>query len=46
MMWTSERQAIVRRHFEAENAFRLPETLETLTADCVFEDVPLGEPDG
>lgn len=39
----AERQAIVRRHLEAENAYRLPETLDTLTADCVFEDVPLGE---
>lgn len=43
MMSTTERQAIVRRHLEAENGFRLPETLDTLTADCVFEDVPLGE---
>jgi len=43
MMSTADRQAIVRRHLEAENGFRLLETLDTLTADCVFEDVPLGE---
>lgn len=43
MTSTAERQAIVRRHLEAENAFRLEETLDTLTEDCVFEDVPLGE---
>lgn len=42
-MTTAERQAIVRRHLEAENAYRLEETLDTLTPDCVFEDVPLGE---
>jgi steroid delta-isomerase-like uncharacterized protein len=38
-----DRQAVVRRHLEAENAYRLPETLDTLTPDCVFEDVALGE---
>jgi steroid delta-isomerase-like uncharacterized protein len=43
MMSVAERQAVVRRHLEAENAFRLEETLETLTPDCVFEDMPLGE---
>jgi len=40
---TSERQAIARRHLEMENAYRLQETLETLTPDCVFEDMALGE---
>lgn len=43
MTSTADRQAIVRRHLEAENGFRLPEALDTLTPDCVFEDVPLGE---
>ncbi len=40
---TSERQAIARRHLEMENAYRLQETLDTLTPDCVFEDMALGE---
>jgi steroid delta-isomerase-like uncharacterized protein len=42
-MTNTERQAIVRRHLEAENAYRLADTLDTLTPDCLFEDVPLGE---
>lgn len=40
---TSERQAIARRHLEMENAYRLQDTLDTLTPDCVFEDMALGE---
>jgi steroid delta-isomerase-like uncharacterized protein len=43
MMSSDERLAIVRRHLEAENAYRLKETLDTLTPDCVFEDMALGE---
>ncbi len=43
MMSTDERQAVVRKHLESENAYRLQDTLDTLTPDCVFEDVPLGE---
>lgn len=42
-MSVADRQTVVRRHLEAENAYRLQETLDTLTKDCVFEDVPLGE---
>ena len=34
-------QACLLRHLAAENAHRLEETLATLTADCVFEDVAL-----
>jgi steroid delta-isomerase-like uncharacterized protein len=40
-MTPAERQALVRRHLESENAHRLEATLETLTADCVFEDMAL-----
>jgi steroid delta-isomerase-like uncharacterized protein len=40
---TSERQAIARRHLEMENAYRLQDTLDTLTPDCLFEDMALGE---
>jgi steroid delta-isomerase-like uncharacterized protein len=43
MMSTDERMAVVRRHLEAENAYRMKDTLETLTAECVFEDMALGE---
>lgn len=43
MMPPAERQAVVRRHLEAENAYRLQDTLDTLTPDCLFEDVPLGQ---
>jgi len=35
--------AIVRAHVEAETAHRMEETLATLTADCVFEDMPSGQ---
>lgn len=31
------------RHLEAENEHQLPETLATLTLDCVFDDVSLQE---
>ena len=34
-------QSCLARHLKAENAHRLQETLATLTADCVFEDVAL-----
>lgn len=43
MTSTDERLALVRRHLEAENNYRLKDTLETLTPDCVFEDMALGE---
>jgi len=43
MTSVADRQAVVRRHLEAENAYRLEKTLETLTEDCVFEDVALAE---
>ena len=35
--------AVVRAHVEAETAHRMEETLATLTADCVFEDMPSGQ---
>jgi len=34
---------LLDRHLEAENGHRLPETLATLTADCVFIDTALGQ---
>jgi steroid delta-isomerase-like uncharacterized protein len=34
---------VLIRHVTAESAFKMNETLATLTADCVFEDVPTGE---
>lgn len=34
---------VVRRHVAAETAFDMEGTLATLTADCLFEDVPTGE---
>lgn len=33
---------LVARHLEAENAHKLEETLATLHADCLFEDMALG----
>jgi steroid delta-isomerase-like uncharacterized protein len=33
----------VQRHMEAENAHRMEETLATLTSDCLFEDMALGQ---
>lgn len=43
MLSEGERLAILRKHAELENAHRLEETLQTLTPDCVFEDMALGE---
>lgn len=43
MTSTDERLTVVRRHLDAENNYRLKETLDTLTPDCVFEDMALGE---
>jgi steroid delta-isomerase-like uncharacterized protein len=43
MLSQRERLSILRKHAELENAHRLEETLETLTQDCVFEDIALGE---
>jgi steroid delta-isomerase-like uncharacterized protein len=34
---------VLQRHVAAETAFDMQATLATLTLDCVFEDVPLGE---
>jgi steroid delta-isomerase-like uncharacterized protein len=34
---------LLGRHLEAENNRRLDETLATLTEDCVFEDMALGQ---
>lgn len=35
--------AILGAHIRAETAFDMEATLATLTADCVFEDMPTGE---
>jgi steroid delta-isomerase-like uncharacterized protein len=35
--------AVLIRHVTAETAFQMEQTLATLTANCVFEDVPSGE---
>src|SRR5215467_11165117 len=42
-MLTPENAAVLQRHVTAETAFEMDATLATLTADCVFEDVPTGE---
>jgi steroid delta-isomerase-like uncharacterized protein len=34
---------ILKKHVAAETAFDMQATLATLTADCVFEDMPSGE---
>ena len=34
--------AVLKAHVAAETAHRMEETLATLTADCVFEDMPSG----
>jgi steroid delta-isomerase-like uncharacterized protein len=34
---------VLKKHVAAETAFDLHATLATLTADCVFEDMPSGE---
>ena len=34
---------ILDAHLEAENAHNIAGTLATLTQDCLFEDVPLGQ---
>ena len=36
-------QQLLRTHMEAENAHRMQETLATLTQDCLFEDIALGQ---
>jgi steroid delta-isomerase-like uncharacterized protein len=40
---TTENTAILLRHVAAETAFDMEATLATLTPDCEFVDVPLGE---
>ena len=42
-MSTDERMALVRRHLEAENAYRMKDTLDTLSPECAFEDMAVGE---
>lgn len=34
---------LLGRHLEAENAHRLAETLATLSPDCTFDDIALGQ---
>jgi steroid delta-isomerase-like uncharacterized protein len=34
---------LLRTHMRAENAHQMAETLETLTPDCLFEDMSLGQ---
>lgn len=36
-----QREALIRRHVEAENAHRMEDTVATFHPDCVFEDVAL-----
>jgi steroid delta-isomerase-like uncharacterized protein len=36
-------QQLLRRHMQAENAHQMEETLATLTPDCLFEDLALGQ---
>ena len=40
---TPENLDILKRHVSAETAFEMEATLATLTADCLFEDLPTGE---
>lgn len=42
-MSTEAHKRLLRTHLEAENAHLMEETLATLTADCLFEDVALGQ---
>ena len=42
-MLEPEYAVALQRHVAAETAFEMEATLATLTADCVFEDVPTGE---
>jgi hypothetical protein len=42
-MAASDYQDLLRRHLEAKNRHDMEDTLATLTADCVFEDLALGE---
>lgn len=37
------RDPVLHQHLEAENAHHLEDTLDTLTPDCVFEDIALGD---
>ena len=36
-------QQLLRTHMQAENTHRMEETLATLTPDCLFEDLALGQ---
>jgi steroid delta-isomerase-like uncharacterized protein len=36
-------QQLLLTHLQAENAHRMEETLATLTPDCLFEDLALGQ---
>lgn len=42
-MRTEVYKRLLRRHLEAENAHLMEEILATLTLDCLFEDVALGQ---
>jgi steroid delta-isomerase-like uncharacterized protein len=42
-MPASDYQELLRRHLDAENRHDMDDTLATLTTDCVFEDLALGE---
>jgi hypothetical protein len=42
-MRTEAYQRLLRTHMQAENAHRMQETLATLTPDCLFEDLALGQ---
>jgi steroid delta-isomerase-like uncharacterized protein len=36
-------RSILQKHVIAETAFQMQATLDTLTSDCVFEDMPTGQ---
>lgn len=36
-------RTILQKHVAAETAFQMQATLDTLTSDCVFEDMPTGQ---
>jgi steroid delta-isomerase-like uncharacterized protein len=41
-MLSQQHAEILKQHVIAETAFDMQATLQTLTVDCVFEDVPTG----
>jgi steroid delta-isomerase-like uncharacterized protein len=36
-------RVVLQKHVAAETAFQMQATLDTLTADCVFDDMPTGQ---